>query len=420
MNSLKLPDKSFEISKRAVWEAYEKGRANRGAPGVDEVSLGEFEKDLKGNLYKIWNRLSSGSYFPPPVRAVKIPKGPGRGSRMLGVPTVADRIAQTVVAGVLEERAERVFHPDSFGYRPNRSALDAVGVCRERCWKHDWVIEFDIRSFFDSVRWDLVCKAVAAVCDLPWVMLYVRRWLAAPLQYADGTVTVREKGTPQGSAISPVLANLFLHYAFDAWMAREHPSVRFERYADDAVLHCDSLAEAETVLAALTVRMNDVGLELHSDKTRIVYCKDGRRRGEYAHTSFTFLGFDFRPRRVRLRSGRMMLGFNPAASRDAVKKMGTQVRSWRLHRCTDLTDKDLARWINPIVRGWMQYYGSYYRSVLYPLLGRINAYLMRWLRNKYGRLRRRKKAKKAWEQAVALRPQFFAHWRWVPSVPGVW
>ena len=220
MDALKLPDKPFDISTRAVWEAYEKVRANRGAPGVDEVSLGEFEKDLKGNLYKVWNRLSSGSYFPPPVRAVEIPKGPGKGTRMLGVPTVADRVAQTVVAGVLEERAERVFHPDSFGYRPNRSALDAVGICRERCWKHDWVIEFDIRSFFDSVRWDLVCKAVAAVCDLPWVMLYVKRWLAAPVQCPDGTVVLREKGTPQGSAISPVLANLFLHYAFDAWMAR--------------------------------------------------------------------------------------------------------------------------------------------------------------------------------------------------------
>jgi group II intron reverse transcriptase/maturase len=232
VDALKLPDKPFEISKRAVWEAYEKVRANRGAPGVDEVSLGEFEEDLKGNLYKVWNRLSSGSYFPPPVRAVEIPKGPGKGSRMLGVPTVADRIAQTVVAGVLEERAERVFHPDSFGSRPNRSALDAVGICRKRCWKHDWVIEFDIRSFFDSVRWDLVCKAVAAVCDLPWVMLYVKRWLAAPMQYPDGTVVLREKGTPQGSSISPVLANLFLHYAFDAWMTREHPSVRFERYAD--------------------------------------------------------------------------------------------------------------------------------------------------------------------------------------------
>jgi RNA-directed DNA polymerase len=420
VNALKSPGKPFAISKRAVWEAYEKVKANRGAPGVDEVSLGEFEKDLKDNLYKVWNRLSSGSYFPPPVRAVEIPKGPGRGSRMLGVPTVADRVAQTVVAKVLEARAERVFHPDSYGYRPSRSALDAVSACRERCWKYDWVIEFDIRAFFDSVRWDLVVKAVSAVCDLPWVLLYVKRWLAAPMQQPDGTVVMREKGTPQGSAISPVLANLFLHYAFDAWMARHHPGVPFERYADDAVIHCGSLVQAETVLAALRERMSEVGLELHPDKTRIVYCKDGRRRGDHAHTSFTFLGFDFRPRPVRLKSGKMMLGFNPAVSKHALKKMGAHVRSWRLHRCTNLTESDLARWINPIVRGWMQYYGAFHRSVLYPLLGRINAYLMRWLRNKYKRLRRRKKAQKAWEKAVALRPRFFAHWLWVPSVPGVW
>ena len=364
--------------------------------------------------------MSSGSYFPPPVRAVEIPKGPGRGSRMLGVPTVADRIAQTVVAGVLEEKAEQVFHPDSYGYRPGRSALDAVGTCRQRCWKYDWVIEFDIRSFFDTVRWDLVVKAVSAVCDLPWVLLYVKRWLTAPARQPDGTLVIREKGTPQGSPASPVLANLFLHYAFDMWMTREHSGVPFERYADDAVIHCGSLAQARKVLAALRERMGAVGLELHPGKTRIVYCKDGRRRGDFAHTSFTFLGFDFRPRPVRTKTGRMMLGFNPAVSKGALKQMGAQVRSWRLHRCTNLTENDLARWVNPVVRGWMQYYGAYYRSALYPLLGRINSYLMRWLRSKHERLRRRKKAQKAWEKAVTLRPRFFAHWRWVPTVPGVW
>jgi group II intron reverse transcriptase/maturase len=290
----------------------------------------------------------------------------------------------------------------------------------ERCWKYDWVVEFDIRAFFDSVRWDLVIKAVEAVCDLPWVVLYVKRWLAAPVQQPDGTLVLRDKGTSQGSAISPVLANLFLHYAFDAWMTRQYSGVQFERYADDAVIHCGSLAQAEMVLAALRERMGEVGLELHLDKTRIVYCKDGRRSGDYAHTSFTFLGFDFRPRRVRVKSGKMMLGFNPAVSKHAVKQMGAQVRSWRLHRCTSLTERDLARWINPIVRGWMQYYGAFYRSALYPLLQRINAYLMRWLRTKYERLRKRKKAQKAWEKAVALRPRFFAHWPWVSSVPGVW
>ena len=220
MGELKAPDKPFDISKRAVWEAYEKVRANKGAPGVDKVSLAEFEKDLRNNLYKIWNRMSSGSYFPPPVRAVEIPKPHGGGTRTLGVPTVADRIAQTVVAGVVEREAEPVFHPDSHGYRPGRSAIDAVAACRERCWRNDWVIDLDIRKFFDSVPWDLMLKAVAAHTDQPWVLLYVRRWLAAPLQLPDGTLQQRDRGTPQGSAVSPILANLFLHYAFDAWMAR--------------------------------------------------------------------------------------------------------------------------------------------------------------------------------------------------------
>src|SRR4051794_6487191 len=246
VGELKAPDKPFDISKRAVWEAYEKVRANA-----------EFEKDLKNNLYKIWNRMSSGSYFPPPVRAVEIPKPHGGGTRTLGVPTVADRIAQTVVAGVLERGAEPVFHPDSHGYRPGRSAIDAVAACRERCWRHDWVIDLDIRKFFDSVPWDLMLKAVAAHTDQSWVLLYVRRWLAAPLQLPDGTLQQRDRGTPQGSAVSPILANLFLHYAFDAWMARTFPTIPFERYVDDVVVHCVSERQARYVLEAIGKRMSE-------------------------------------------------------------------------------------------------------------------------------------------------------------------
>ena len=315
MDGLKSPGKPFEISKRAVWEAWEKVRANKGAPGVDGESITGFEKDLKGNLYKIWNRMSSGTYFPPPVRAVEIAKAHGTGTRILGVPAVADRIAQTVVAGVLEERAERLFHPDSYGYRPKRSALDAVAACRRRCWETDWVIDLDIQKFFDSVPWDLVVKAVQANTDLPWVVLYVRRWLQAPLRLPGGTLRQRDRGTPQGSSVSPVLANLFLHYAFDAWMTREFPGVRFERYVDDAVVHCVSEAQARTVLAALEERMAQVGLTLHPDKTRIVYCKDGRRTGSGEHTSFTFLGYTFRARGVRTKTGRMMTGFTPRSAR---------------------------------------------------------------------------------------------------------
>jgi group II intron reverse transcriptase/maturase len=420
VDELKLPGKPFEISKRAVWEAWEKVRANKGAPGADGESVEDFEKDLKGNLYKIWNRMSSGTYFPPPVRAVEVAKAHGTGTRILGVPTVADRIAQTVVAGVLEERAERLFHPDSYGYRPKRSALDAVAACRRRCWETDWVIDLDIRKFFDTMPWDLVVKAVQAVTDLPWVVLYVRRWLQAPLRLPGGTLRQRDRGTPQGSSVSPVLANLFLHYAFDAWMAREFPGVRFERYVDDAVVHCVSEAQARMVLAALGERMAQVGLTLHPDKTRIVYCKDGRRTGSCEHTSFTFLGFTFRARGVRTKTGRMMTGFNPAISKDALNKISAQVRSWGLHRRTGLSEADLARWINPIVRGWMNYYGAFYRSALYPLLTRINAYLLRWLRKKHPRLRGRKKAQDAWARACQQRPRYFAHWAWVMTIPAVW
>jgi RNA-directed DNA polymerase len=423
MGELKAVGKSFEISKHAVWEAYERVKANKGAPGVDAVSIEDFEKDLKNNLYKIWNRMSSGTYFPPPVRAVEIPKNsPGGGSRILGVPTVGDRIAQTVVAHVLERKVEPIFHPDSYGYRPRRSAIDAVGRCRVRCWNADWVIDLDIRAFFDSVPWELVTKAVATHTDpsQSWVVLYVQRWLQAPLQLPDGTLRERDRGTPQGSAVSPVLANLFLHYAFDAWMARIFPAVKFERYVDDAVVHCVSERQARYVLAAIRERMREVGLELHPEKTKIVYCQDDNRRGSYEHTEFTFLGFTFRRRSTRSKHGAMFLSFLPAISRQALRRISAEVRSWRLHHRTNLTEADLARRINPIVRGWMNYYGAFFKSALYPLLERINAYLMRWMRKKFKRLRGRRKAQAAWNQAVVRRPRFFAHWAWNTYVPRVW
>jgi RNA-directed DNA polymerase len=420
MGELKSPGKPFEISKWAVQQAWEKVKANKGAPGVDGVTIEEFEADLQNNLYKVWNRMSSGSYFPPAVRAVEIPKPHGGGTRILGVPTVADRVAQTVVALQLQPRTESIFHDDSHGYRPGRSALDAVSACRERCWKTDWAIDLDIQKFFDSVSWDLMLKAVAANTDLPWVLLYVKRWLQAPVQLLDGTLQQRDQGTPQGSPVSPVLANLFLHYAFDMWMAREFPTVRFERYVDDAVVHCVSERQARQVLAALQDRMVEVGLRLHPDKTRIVYCKDGKRRGDYEHTAFTFLGFTFRPRGARAKDGRRFLSFMPAISKDAWKKISAEVRSWRLHRRTGHTFTDLARMINPIVRGWMNYYGAFYRSALYGLLTRINAYLMRWVRKKYRRYRGRKEFQQAWARVTKQYPRFIAHWEWSTAVPAVW
>jgi RNA-directed DNA polymerase len=416
MGKLKISGKPFDISKREVWEAYEKVKANKGAPGVDGCSIDDFEKDLKNNLYKIWNRMSSGSYFPPPVLAVEILKPHGGGTRVLGVPTVADRIAQTVAARRLEEKVEPIFHPDSYGYRPARSALDAVGRCRERCWRHDWVIDLDIQKFFDSVPWHLIVRAVEAHTDVPWVVLYVKRWLAAPVRLPDGTLAERDRGTPQGSAISPVLANLFMHYAFDAWMARGFPTVPFERYADDAVVHCKSERQARHLRQAIADRMAEVGLRLHPDKTKIVYCKDGNRPGSYEHTAFTFLGFTFRQRRARNRHGKSFSNFLPAISKDALNKISAAVRSWRLHLRTGHTFKDLARRINPIVAGWMQYYGAFYRSALSPLLQRINAYLMRWIRKKYKRLRGKKKARECWQGITGRYPLMFAHWKWVPSV----
>jgi RNA-directed DNA polymerase len=415
MDTLKSSGKPFEISKWEVWEAYRQVKANRGAAGVDEVTLGEFEADLKNNLYRIWNRMSSGSYFPPPVKAVEIPKPHGEGSRVLGVPTVADRIAQTVVARRLEEKVEPIFHPDSYGYRPNRSALDAVARCRQRCWKSDWVVDLDIQKFFDSVPWQLVVKAVVVHCRDPWVLLYVKRWLAAPLQLPDGSLQERDRGTPQGSALSPVLANLFLHYAFDAWMGREYPGVRFERYADDAIVHCATKKQAERLLEAIGNRLAEVGLQLNPAKTRIVYCKDGRRRLDHEHTSFTFLGFTFRARGARSRNGVNFTGFLPAVSKDALNKMSREVRRWRLHLLTGRTLADLARQINPIVRGWMQYYGACYRTVLDPLLRRINAYLVRWLRRKYQRLRPFKKALACWQRITRQQPCLFAHWAWMAA-----
>jgi RNA-directed DNA polymerase len=406
-----LKGKPFDIPKQLVWEAYKRVKANKGAAGVDGESLGEFEADLRSNLYKIWNRMSSGTYFPPPVMAVEIPKASG-GTRILGVPTVADRVAQTVAALALEARTESIFHPDSYGYRPRRGALDAVAKCRQRCWKKDWIIDLDVEKFFDSVPWDLMVKAVEAniTTSQKWVLLYVKRWLAAPLRQPDGTLAERHRGTPQGSAVSPVLANLFMHYAFDLWLSREFPAVEFERYADDAVVHCATRRQARQVLAALAERMEEVGLRLHPAKTRIVYCRDDNRRDSYEHTSFTFLGYEFRPRAVKSKNGVIFTSFTPAISPKALKEKGQVVRQWRVHLWIGRDLAEIARQINPVVRGWISYYGRFGRTELYPLLQRINTYLMRWAARKYKRLRAWKRLKKWWLTVVSRDPRLFAHW----------
>ncbi len=413
MSEPKPKGKPFEISKWKVWEAYQRVKANDGAAGVDEQSIEEFERDLKRNLYKLWNRLSSGSYFPAPVRAVEIPKKHGQGGvRVLGVPTVADRIAQTVVRLYFEPKVEPLFHPDSYGYRPRRSALQAVGACRERCWRSDWVIELDIKSFFDSVPHELVLRAVRRHTDERWILLYVERWLKAPLQQQDGTLVQRDRGTPQGSSISPLLANLFLHYAFDVWMAKQFPDLRFERYCDDAVVHCRSEWRAQYVRDAITRRLAQCGLEVHPDKTRIVYCKDEYRRATYANERFDFLGYTFRPRLSKSKVGKHFVNFSPAVSDDALKTMSQELRSWRLNCRSDKTLSDLARMFNSVVQGWINYYGRFYKSGLYPLLQRLNDYLVRWAKRKYKRLRGHTRRAKQWLVRVARRePTLFAHWK---------
>lgn len=411
VNEPKPGGKSFVISKRLVWEAWRRVKANRGAAGVDEESIQAFEANLRGNLYKVWNRMSSGSYMPPPVRAVEIPKK-GGGSRLLGVPTVADRVAQTVARLVLEPEVEPVFHPDSYGYRPKRSAHDALRTCRTRCWKYDWVIDLDLKSFFDTLDHSLVLKAVAHHTDLRWVLLYVERWLKAPLQLENGTLKQRDRGSSQGSAISPVLANLFLHYALDMWLVREFPDIPFERYADDEILHCKTQQQAQMVLDRIVERLAQVGLELNLDKTRIVYCKDSNRTGSHEHQQFTFLGYTFRPRLARSRAGGLFVSFSPAICDEAAKKIRRIIKRWRLHRWSSVTLAEIAHEINPIVRGWIGYYGRFYPSELFRSLRHIDRYLVRWVTQKYKRLRRRPRRAAELLVSVARRePGLFAHWQ---------
>jgi RNA-directed DNA polymerase len=403
--------KPYGIPKQLVWEAYKRVKANRGAAGVDGESLAAFEKDLKGNLYKVWNRMSSGSYFPPPVRLVEIPKDNG-GKRPLGIPTVGDRVAQTVVKMVLEPLVEPKFHPDSYGYRPGKSALDAVRMARQRCWRADWVIDLDIKSFFDSISHDLVERAVAHHTDSPWVRLYIARWLRAPVQKADGTLEQRTRGTPQGGVVSPLLANLFLHYAFDVWMRRTFPHVQFERYADDAIVHCRSERQARAVLEAIRDRFRQCGLELHATKTRIVYCKDDDRPRKSDSVKFDFLGYSFQPRRAKNRWGKYFVSFLPAMSAKAAKAVRATIRDWRMASTRNNQRlEDLARLVNPVVRGWMNYYGRFYRSKCVQVLRHLNEALAGWVRRKYRKFRRRERASMYWLGRIARRDRtLFAHW----------
>jgi RNA-directed DNA polymerase len=403
--------KSFSISKHIMLDAFRRVKANRGAAGVDGETIEEFESSLKSNLYKLWNRMSSGSYFPPPVRVAEIPKESG-GKRPLGIPTVADRVAQMVVKMYLEPWIEPRFHPDSYGYRPGKSAVEAVGVARQRCMRHGWVLDLDIRGFFDNLDHELMMRAVRKHTDSKWILLYIERWLKAPAQMEGGTCVSRHKGTPQGGVVSPLLANLFLHYAFDEWMRRNNPGIPFERYADDIIVHCVSERQAKWLKEKIEGRLMKCGLELHPQKTKIIYCKDDKRRGSYQNESFDFLGYTFRPRKAKNRLGGYFVAFIPAVSNKATKEISGVMRGWRIHRWNEKTLEELSLFCNPVLRGWVNYYGQYYKSALYRVLNMLNRSLVRWVMRKYKRFRFHQRRAAQWLRGVAKRqPELFAHWQ---------
>jgi len=410
MTSTRATNKPFSIEKRLVYEAYKAVKSNRGAAGVDGQSLVMFEKDLGRNLYRIWNRMSSGTYFPPPVHAVSIPKKTG-GERILGVPTVSDRIAQMVVKQMIEPELEPIFLPDSYGYRPRKSALNAVSVTRQRCWKYDWVLEFDIKGLFDNLPHDLLLKAVRRHVKCKWALLYIERWLTAPME-KDGQLVERTRGTPQGGVVSPILSNLFMHYTFDLWMARTHPDLPWCRYADDGLVHCRTEREAEAIMAELRARLDVCGLQMHPTKTQIVYCKDYRRRGTYPTVKFDFLGYQFRPRRVASSQGKIFCGYTPAVSPTALKSMRATIRSLHIPRQTPGTLAEIARQLNPLLRGWIGYYGRFSRSALLSLVDYVNQKLKAWIRRKYKRLRLHKTRASQFLLTLARNnAELFVHWQ---------
>lgn len=402
--------KPFNISKRAVVTAYEKVKANKGTYGVDKQSIEDFEKKLKNNLYKVWNRMSSGSYFPQPVKAVAIPKKNG-GTRLLGIPTVEDRIAQMVVKLYFEPEVEPMFYEDSYGYRPKKSAIQALEVTRTRCWRKDWVLEFDIRGLFDNIRHDILMKMVKKHTKEEWIILYIQRWLTAPFQMEDGAIVPRTCGTPQGGVISSVLANLFLHYVFDDFMAKEFKTIPWARYADDGIAHCVSLRQAEYLRKRLEERFEEYGLQLNLEKTRIVYCKDDDRRGDYPIISFDFLGYTFKPRGAKNKFGKYFTSFLPAIAEKAKKAIRKEVRSMKLQLKVDKNLWDISNMFNRRIQGWINYYTHFYKSEMYAVLRYINEALVKWVRRKYKKRRHRQRAEH-WLGSIAKRDRnLFAHWK---------
>lgn len=402
--------KPYNISKQVVMSAFKSVKANGGSPGIDGQKLVEFEAGLKRNLYKIWNRMSSGSYFPQPVKLVEIPKKTG-GKRGLGIPTVCDRIAQMVVKKYLEPKLEPIFHSDSYGYRPNKSAIDAIGQARNRCWKYDYVIEFDIKGLFDNIDHELLIKAIRKHTKESWILLYIERWLKAPFVDMEGNIVERKRGTPQGGVISPVLANLFMHYAFDMWMTKKHPQAPFERYADDAIIHCKTEKEAVKILEELKNRLLECKLELHPTKTKIVYCKDKDRTRNYPNTEFDFLGYTFKRIFIKDRTGRLQFNFLPLVSKKSVKAFRNKIKAMRIHSSTGSKIEMIAENIGPAVRGWLNYFTKYNASAARYTMDCLNRRLVKWVMCKYKRFRGHRERARLWLKELAKRePKMFPHW----------
>jgi RNA-directed DNA polymerase len=412
--------KPFSISKQWVLAAYLKVKSNKGSGGVDGISLKEFGEQYKKYLYKLWNQMSSGSYIPPPVRLKEIAKKDG-GVRPLGIPTIADRIGQTVVKELLEPVLEPLFQEDSYGYRPGKSAVDAVAKARVRCWKQAWVIDLDIKGFFDNIAHDLLMKAVRKHCDCKWMLLYIERWLVAPLQLEEGTIIARTKGVPQGSVIGPILANLYLHYCMDIWLVRKHPNCPFERYADDAIIHCSTEKEGMGVMKALEERLQQCGLQLHPLKTKLVYCRDSNRKWTYPNVTFDFLGYTFMPREAQNSIRKeTFTNWLPAVSKKAMKSMNEKMQEWSILQQTGNTIQEIALKINPVLRGWINYYGKFYKTKLRDFMHIVNVKLARWARRKYKNLRTSDMKAIRWLHRICVRrPALFAHWSQLGSKPTV-
>jgi len=402
--------KPYNISKKMIWKAYKLVKANNGSAGIDGVNIEKFEGNLKNNLYKLWNRMSSGSYFPSPVMAVEIPKKSG-GTRRLGIPTITDRIAQMTAKMYVEPSVEPVFHKDSYGYRPQKSALDAINQARKRCWKYDYVIEFDIQGLFDNIDHGLLMKTVVKHVEEEWIRLYITRWLTSPFTLKDGTQVERRTGTPQGGVISPLLANMFMHYAFDIWMDRKFPSAPFERYADDAVIHCSTEIEAKYILKALDERMTTCKLRLHPLKTQIVYCKDKDRKREFENVEFDFLGYTFKGVYIKNRTGKRGVNFIASAGKKSNKLFRAKIKAMKIHKRTGCKIDMIAELINPVVRGWINYFGKYNASAIRYSLDCVQRRIVKWAMCKFKRFRGHKHRAEKWLSEVRERePRLFAHW----------